>query len=326
MTFVRRCSALAWLAAVLLLAELGSGAPGQRAASPKPAIVFTARDLMETVRTLAAPAMQGRRTGTTGNARAREWIVEQFKAARLEPVGGDYRMSYPFERSSGRGLPAEKATAVDVIGMCRGRGAKDRGAMVISAHYDHLGIRNGVVYPGADDNASGVAVLLALARECRQTPWMHDAVFAAFDAEEGDLGGARGFVSAPPLGKDRLAVNINLDMVSRSDKRELYASGTSHTPSLRIVLQPVASRAPIKLLFGHDTGGGLDNWTLQSDHAEFHRARIPFVYFGVEDHRDYHRPTDTPDKIDQNFFYQAALTILDAIGAVDRALPLERGR
>ena len=78
------------------------------------------------------------------------------------------------------------------------------------------------------------------------------------------------------------------------------------------------------MLFGHDKpvaiAGGVDDWTNQSDHGPFHAAKIPFVYFGVEDHADYHKPTDTADKINRGFFVDVAETILDAI------LPLDRGR
>jgi Zn-dependent M28 family amino/carboxypeptidase len=111
-------------------------------------------------------------------------------------------------------------------------------------------------------------------------------------------------------------------MVARGDKNELYIAGTHHTPALKPILEPVASRSKIKVLFGHDSGGGQDDWTTQSDHAAFHQAGIPFLYFGVEDHPDYHKPTDTADKINAAFFYQSALTILDAVATIDRALPL----
>ena len=85
---------------------------------------------------------------------------------------------------------------------------------------------------------------------------------------------------------------------------------------------PVASNASIKVLFGHDAGGGHEDWTTQSDHGAFHSAGIPFLYFGVEDHPDYHKPTDTADKINAGFFYESARTILDAVTAIDRSLPL----
>ena len=71
--------------------------------------------------------------------------------------------------------------------------------------------------------------------------------------------------------------------------------------------------------FGHDTGGGQNDWTTQSDHGAFHAAGIPFVYFGVEDHPDYHQPTDTADKIAPDFLGGVATVVLRAIDALDRA-------
>jgi hypothetical protein len=325
---MRTRSALAALAALLFVALVGPTPVLRAQASvqaPVPVPAFTADELMSHVTTLAAPNMEGRATGTPGNARARAFVLEQFRAAGLEPLGTTFEMPFTFERrqpADGK-TEAVKMQGINIGGICRGHGAPDNGAMVITAHYDHLGVRDRAIYHGADDNASGVAVLLALARQCRQTPWRHDAIFVAFDAEEMGLQGARAFVAALPIPSDRtIALNINLDMVARGDKNELYIAGTHHTPALKPILEPVASRAKIKVLFGHDSGGGQDDWTTQSDHAAFHQAGIPFLYFGVEDHPDYHKPTDTADRIQPAFFYQSALTILDAVTAIDRALPL----
>ena len=208
-----------------------------------------------------------------------------------------------------------------MAGVCRGTAAGSRRALVITAHYDHLGVRDGSTYHGADDNASGVAVLVALARQCRSAPWLHDVIFVAVDAEEMRLQGGDAFVAALTAEeRERIDLNINIDMVSRGDKGELHVAGTRYTPWLRSILDPVASRAAIKLLFGHDSGGGRDDWTTQSDHYAFHRAGIPFLYFGVEDHEDYHRPTDTAARIKPDVFLAAANTILDAVTEVDRAL------
>jgi hypothetical protein len=284
--------------------------------------------LMHDVRTLSAPEFEGRRTGSPGHAKARAWILEQFQKIGLKPLANALEVAFkvtPRPTASGK---ADSVTGdgVNLVGLCRGSGAKDNGVMVISAHYDHLGIRDGVLYPGADDNASGVAVVLELARRCVVSPWSHDALFVAFDAEEQGLQGARAFVAAPPFAKERLALNVNLDMVSRSASRELYVAGTHHYPFLKPILEPIAARAPFKLLFGHDrpTAKALDDWTMLSDHGAFHAAKIPFVYFGVEDHPDYHKPTDTADKIDRIFFAQVAATVFDAVTALDRALPLPR--
>ncbi len=195
---------------------------------------------------------------------------------------------------------------------------------VVSAHYDHLGIRNGTVFPGADDNASGVAVMLAVAEYCQKAPFRRSVVFAAFDAEEAGLQGAKAFMIAPPVPKERIALNVNLDMVSRNDKREIFIAGTYPWPQLKAPLDEVAKRAPVTVLFGHDKpmpiAGGVEDWTNQSDHGPFNAAKIPFVYFGVEDHADYHKPTDTADKIDRGFFVDVADTVLEAILQLDRSI------
>jgi Zn-dependent M28 family amino/carboxypeptidase len=192
---------------------------------------------------------------------------------------------------------------------------------LISAHYDHLGMRGGHMYPGADDNASGVAVLIEIARRCRRTPFRHPTIFVAFDAEEQALRGSRAFMMTPPVPRDRLALVINLDMVARGDKGELYVSGTSHNPALRPMLNDVVARSRVTLLFGHDQPGtNSEDWTRLSDHWPFHSARVPYVYFSVEDHDDYHQPTDTAAKIDRVFFQHAAETILDAVLTLDRSL------
>ena len=271
--------------------------------------------LMATVRTLASPELEGRGTGSAGGLKARAWVLERFKAAGLHPLDDKHLFPFTFTHR------ATKASAegANIAGLCRGTG-KAPEMLVITAHYDHLGVRDGATYPGADDNASGVAVLLGIAEQCRTQPFQHDALFVAFDAEELGLQGARAFVANPPVPKARLGLNINLDMVSRSDKRELFAAGTYHRPALIRPLLQVASRAPIALRFGHDLPNtGMDDWTNQSDHGAFHAAGIPFVYFGVEDHADYHKPTDTADKIDPVFFRQAAETILDAVATLDAA-------
>jgi hypothetical protein len=309
------------LAAAILTSLVSTVVLAQPAASP----VFTQADLMAAVSALASPEMAGRQAGSPGNEKARAWIVEQFRRAGLQPLsGGSFELPFSFERRGNAQDAPTPMRGVNVAGICRGTGASDNGALVLTAHYDHLGQRNGSTYHGADDNASGVAMIVALARQCQKSPWRHDAIFVAFDAEEMGLQGARAFVKAMPIPRDRtILLNLNFDMVARGDKNELYVAGTAQRPALRPILEPVAARSKIRLLFGHDTGGGEDDWTTQSDHRAFHEAGLPFLYFGVEDHPDYHQPTDTADKINPAFFYQAALTVLDAVTALDRALPLK---
>jgi Zn-dependent M28 family amino/carboxypeptidase len=276
--------------------------------------------LMNAVTTLAGPKFEGRAAGSPGGLAARAWIVDQYKAIGLQPVWGAYVHPFTYARMTMNGR--QEGDAANVLGFCLGTDPK-LPYFVVSAHYDHLGIRDGQVYPGADDDASGIAVVLEIAAYCQKTPFRHTILFAAFDAEERGLQGARAFLVKPPVPKDRIALNVNLDMVSRSDKREIFVAGTYHYPQLKAPLEEVAKLAPITVLFGHDKpvaiAGGVQDWTNQSDHGPFHAEKIPFVYFGVEDHADYHKPTDTADKINRGFFVDVAETILDSVLALDRS-------
>ena len=285
---------------------------GQAAAAAR---VDRAR-LMADVEWLSDPAREGRRTSTPGAVAARRWIADRYASMGLAPAGSAGYLQ-PFS-PSGRGVSAE--TAGNVIGLRPG--ASKARALVVSAHYDHLGTIDGKVFPGADDNASGVAVLLAVAREFGVHSPKHPIYFAAFDAEEAGLLGARAFLESPPVPRDRIALNINLDMVSRSARRELYASGTYYNKWLIKFLDPVRKRAAVTVKYGHDRPEqGEDDWTMQSDHGVFRRAGVPHIYFGVENHEDYHQTTDTADRIDAAFFGDAADTILDAVVTLDRSIP-----
>ena len=276
--------------------------------------------LMEAVTALSDPKFEGRAAGSPGGLAARAWVLERMKGIGLQPVSGSYVFPFTFTRMriSGR----VDGSGANVVGQCLGRDLKAP-VFVVSSHYDHLGIRDGVVYPGADDDASGVAAMLAIAEYCQRTPFSRTVVFAAFDAEEAGLQGAKSFMIAPPFPKERIALNVNLDMVSRNDKREIFIAGTHPWPQLKAPLEQVAKRAPITVLFGHDKpvaiAGGVEDWTNQSDHGPFNSAKIPFVYFGVEDHADYHKPTDTADKINRGFFVDVAETVLDAVLQLDAA-------
>lgn len=314
----RRTAPAVAVVGVWLLARVSAQAPAAPAAPPMP----SADALMATVRTLASEEYQGRASGTAGGARARAYLRERFQRLGLQPVGSSLEQAFTFTakgRAPGGGAMPE-VRGVNIVGRCRGSGG-GLPVIVVSAHYDHLGIRNGRLFPGADDNASGVAVLLELAAQCRAEPFRHDLVFAAFDAEEGGLAGAKAFLASGVIPIEAIALDVNLDMVARGDKGEIYVAGTHHYPALRPLLEPVAAKAPIKVLFGHDLPGtGEDDWTLQSDHGIFHEAGLPFVYFGVEDHSDYHQPGDTAAKINPDFFVKAAGVVLEALRALDAGL------
>lgn len=306
------CAAALWLATVQAHQNAAGSMPPP--APPEAAARRVNRDaLMAAVRTLSAPELAGRRTGTPGAGKARDFLVRQLTAAGLEPpfAGGFVQ---PFRMASG-------IEGANVAGLVPGR-EPDVRAIIVSAHYDHLGIRDGILHPGADDNASGVAVLLAAATYFARHEPRHPMYFAAFDAEELMLAGARAFLRDAPVPLERIAINVNLDMLGRSERREIVAAGSSHTAWLLPILRDVQLRASVRIVPGRDRPGTSrrDDWTTLSDHAVFHRAGLPFLYFGVEDHADYHGPGDTADRIDPGFFGDVADAVLETLIVLDREL------
>ena len=177
--------------------------------------------------------------------------------------------------------------ARNVIGYVAGTSLPDD-VFVVSAHFDHLGVIGGKVYPGADDNASGTAALLAIAAYVKAHPPLHTVVFAAFDAEELGLRGSREFVDHLPFPRERLRLDINIDEIGRADDGRLFAAGVEHTPALRSIVEAAARTSTVPVHLGHDRSqwltGLIADWTDASDHGSFHDVGIPFLYFGVEDH------------------------------------------
>lgn len=273
--------------------------------------------LINDLKTLSADDMEGRGFGQPGGAKALKYVEKRFKESGLTAFGSSYLQ--PFQEVRPNGTKLEGA---NVIGYIEGKRNPDR-YIIVTAHFDHLGIRNGQIFNGADDNASGTSALFAMAAYFKRERPENTIIFAALDGEEGGLRGAKKLVAELPVKKESVLININMDMIARGDKKELYASGTFHYPQLKPLLEALAksSDAKVKLLLGHDQPNPpQDDWTNQSDHFEFHKAKIPFIYFGVEDHPDYHRATDDFEKVDQTFFINSVETILEAVKIFDAKL------
>lgn len=268
--------------------------------------------MLEDLRKLSHDAAEGRKTGTNGNEAARRFIVKQMDALHAKSLVKGYRHDFTFENRAG-----ETIEGVNIIGYIRG---SEEGAFVITAHYDHLGIIDGKIYNGADDNASGVAAMLAFIEYFSFNKPRHTMVFAALDAEEMGLQGAQAFVQdSARIPLEEIKLNVNMDMISVSNKNELYCAGTTQNPDLGSIIEKVEI-AGIKLKFGHDSGETSDNWTYASDHGAFYRAGYPFLYFGVEDHPNYHQPSDIFENIDKDFYIKAAHVILESIIRLDNEL------
>jgi len=276
---------------------------------------FDSTSLILDLQQLSADDMEGRKTGTEGSKKARTYIIDHLKKAGVDPFLPGYLQSFAITQTSGLAQPGD---GVNILGVVPG---KKKETIVISAHYDHLGIRNNTIYNGADDNASGTAALLAMVQYFKKHKPEHKLIFAFFDAEEMGLRGSAHFVNTLDLQKENIVLNVNLDMVSRSIKNELYACGGFRYPEVKKKIENLKIPNGINLSFGHDDPAlSRNDWTYQSDHYNFYKKKIPFIYFGVEDHPDYHRSTDDFEKVNTSFYLKSVETILLAIQALDRSL------
>ncbi len=273
-------------------------------------VLFNETTLLKHLKILSSDLYEGRRTGTKGAIKAKKYIINQFHLLNILPLKKKYEQSFGFN------IHNKDYIGTNVVGLIKGTQLPHK-YIVISAHYDHEGIKKGQIYNGADDNASGVSALFAFAEYFRKYPPKHSVILAAFDAEELGLQGSKYFVQNTTMPLNRIVVNFNMDMISRSDKNELFAVGTRYNQSLKNLISNFKQSDRIKLSIGHDGEDGKENWTYSSDHASFHKKEIPFLYFGVADHKDYHEPTDDFKNIHPEFYKDAVKTIILLFEKVD---------
>jgi Zn-dependent M28 family amino/carboxypeptidase len=234
---------------------------------------------------------------------AQQYLQQRFISLGLTAVTADYRQPFDFQ------IGFSKHQGVNLI-------AKRQGCrypqlyIVVTAHYDHLAARGRQIFNGADDNASGVAGLLYLAGLLQQQCPAYSYLFVATDAEEHGLDGAKAFLATPPVPQSQMVLNINLDMIGRGEKRNrLYLLGKRTLPN--IVNMPRAEQDGVNLILASQNrnsgrGNARVDWSNASDHGAFRRAGIPYLYFGVDVHPDYHTPDDDWQRI-QPEFLRAAL-------------------
>ena len=262
--------------------------------------------------------MEGRRAGTEAADRAAAWIAGRFETIGLEPPGEDgYLLPFTFPEallrdphaaaaaSPGTDASAHAGTAAtlssaNVAGLVRGTDpALASEAIVIGAHYDHLG-HGGIgslspgeeaIHNGADDNASGVAGVLELAAWFAAHPQPRTLVFAAFGAEELGNIGSGAWVKDPPWPLERTVAMVNLDMVGRL-REKLDVQGTGTSSAWPALLDSLATDPATPEIARVPDGFG------PSDHASFYGQRIPVLALFTGAHDEYHRPGDDPGTID----------------------------
>jgi len=241
--------------------------------------------MRERITFLASKELDGRAPGTDGDTRARAFIVERFRCLGLTPAGKDDSFELPFEA-------ATKKTA-NIAGIVKGTDDKvGSEIIVVSAHHDHLGKG----YLGANDNASGVVGVLAIAQAIQQRAVKpkRTIVFVTFGGEEGGMLGSYHFVKEPPASVplDNVMQVINLDMVGSYKSRKLVAAmGAFKGFVANKLLSKLDDGFPnINVSIGGRARG--------SDYEPFCKIKIPYVFFWTPDSTCYHEKCDTADKID----------------------------
>lgn len=259
----------------------------------------SAQQITKHINKLASDNMKGRGTGSPENAKAARYIRRYFKKYGLKPLGTDGYYQ-PFTAKVRRVVvPDSLRKAANVIGFLDNEAPY---TIVIGAHYDHLGmgrqgssldsLPQGKIHNGADDNASGVAGLLELARYFAKNGQKepYNFLFMAFGAEELGLQGSRYFLNNPTLPLEKMNFMICMDMIGRyNPNRGVGIGGYGTSDTWPAVFNGVSST--IKFFTDRAGNGGSDN-------AAFYAKQIPVLFFHTGGHPDYHRPTDDPGKID----------------------------
>jgi len=261
--------------------------------------------MKEDVSILANDSLNGRKTGSEGEKKAARYIAKRFENIGLQPKGTvGYLQKFTYKASKNPHAAAEftsgpsdsTQTAENVIAYLDN---KAENTVVIGAHYDHLGMggegslyREGeAIHNGADDNASGVAMMLHLADSLQKkdSPKNNNYLFIAFSGEEEGLLGSNYFVKNPTIDTKKVTYMINMDMVGRLNSEKtlaVYGIGTSP-----VMKQTVNANAGDLKIAENESGVG------PSDHTSFYLADIPVLHFFTGQHEDYHKPSDDTEKV-----------------------------
>ncbi|MEE8267689.1 MAG: M28 family peptidase [Gemmatimonadales bacterium] len=300
-----------YLTALLLV-----GAAGQLAAQG------TAADqLVEDVRFLADDRLGGRLTGTPGADTAAAYLARRFGQAGLQPSPQGWLQAFvihadaPVVQSANLG----GTTGYNVIGVLPGSDPGLRNeSVIVGAHYDHLGLggfssldpdSTGLVHNGADDNASGAAALVHIARRLRGNPPARTVVFIAFGGEELGLLGSSYYVRNPVYPLSQSFAMVNMDMIGRLRNNRLIVFGAETATELPALLDSLNWYAAFDLKASGDGYG-------PSDHASFYTAGLPVVHVFTDLHEDYHRASDDIHKISHDGLLRVAdftATIVEAL-------------
>lgn len=276
---------------------------------------------------LASDKLEGREFGTEGELMAAKYVAKRFKQIGLEPKGTDgfyQELSVKPKYNPHAKVQLDTSKAIvgrNVIGYIDNKAAT---TVVIGAHFDHLGYGDEgslsgehAIHNGADDNASGVTVLLQVAEWLKGKYTHNNYLIIAFSGEEKGLWGSNWFVKHPTIDLSGVNYMLNMDMVGRLDtERKLAVYGTGTSPTWDTILEDIAKKNNVNMI-EKPSGVG------PSDHTSFYLADEPVLHFFTGQHEDYHKPSDDADKINYEGMKTVQSFVTDVIAAVDDKGKLE---
>lgn len=272
---------------------------------------ITAAELKTHLYIVASDDMEGRETGSAGQKKAGEYLIKQYESYKIPfPKGAkNYYQPVPAEfmnKKYGETLGNSENIWAFIEGV-----EKPEEILVISAHYDHVGIKNGAIYNGADDDGSGTVALLEMAQAFEMAKKeghgpKRSILFLHVTGEEHGLHGSRYYSENPLFPLKNTIANINIDMIGRHDEFHpkssdyVYVIGSDRlSTDLHNAIESVNTKyAKLNLDYKYNDPADPNRFYFRSDHYNFAKNGIPSVFFFTGVHEDYHKPGDTPDKIE----------------------------
>lgn len=274
---------------------------------------------------LASDYLEGREAGKVGEERAAQYIINRFEAIGLAPKGTDssYIQSFEFNYTPNpHSSTGEVRKGKNIVGYIDNQAAT---TVVIGAHYDHIGrgafgsrfLDGPIIHNGADDNASGTAALLYLAKRIKESNLKaHNFLFIAFSAEEMGLFGSKYYVKDPTINLEEVSFMLNMDMVGRLDEeKSLIINGVGTSPIWKTTFSKI--KTPELKITTSDSGVG------PSDHTSFYLADIPALHFFTGTHEDYHKPDDDSERVNFTGIKEVADWMLELLAQLNTTRKIE---
>lgn len=277
---------------------------------------------------LASEELEGRFPGTNGEDLAANYIAEKFEKFGLTKLTGSYFQDFNFTLPSSPHeevkFNEETNSKIDTKNIIAFIDNNKKNTVIIGAHYDHIGyggqysLDRGVneIHNGADDNASGTAMLISLAKQLKnRNDLKNNYLFIAFSAEELGLIGSRYFVNSEIFDSESINFMINLDMVGRlNEERELSIYGVGTSSIFKQVVNSLNNNFKLKII---------NDGTGPSDHTSFYNKDIPVLFFNTGSHENYHRPSDDFDLINYEGISEISNYVIDIIDELETYNKLE---